>query len=110
MADWTAVEDDGTTRMVLRGEIDLGDYYSLSVALQRLEEPGPRLLAIDLREVSYMDSTGLRWLVEANERSRRAGRRMLVIPSPNATVNRIFQLCRLDEVLDLIEDSTPARV
>jgi anti-anti-sigma regulatory factor len=35
---------------------------------------------------------------------------MLVIPSPNATVNRIFQLCRLDEVLDLIEDSTLARV
>jgi anti-anti-sigma factor len=110
MAESTAYQHDGVSRLVLRGEIDLADYDSLSAELRRLEEPGPRLLAIDLREVSYLDSTGVRWLVEAHERSQRAGRRMLVIHSPDENVTRLFRLCRLDEVLDLIEGSAPARV
>jgi anti-anti-sigma factor len=109
MAESTAFQHDGVSRLVLRGEIDLADYDSLSAELERIEEHAPRLLAIDLREVSYLDSTGLRWLVEAHERSRIAGRRMLVIHSPNETVTRLFRLCRLDEVLDLIEDSTLTR-
>ena len=110
MAESTAFQHDGVSRLVLRGEVDLADYDSLSAELRRLETHRPRLLAIDLREVRYMDSTGVRWLVEAHQRSEAAGRRMLVIHSPDETVTRILRLCRLDELLDLIEDSTLARV
>jgi anti-sigma B factor antagonist len=109
MAQATAVQHDGVPRLVLRGEIDLADYDSLTAALHRLERPGPRILAIDLRHVDYIDSTGLRWLIEANERSRAVGRRLLVIHAKDERVERVFRLCALDEVLDLIEASAPAR-
>jgi hypothetical protein len=46
----------------------------------------------------------VRWLVEANERARTAGLRLLVIHSAGDAVLRVLRLCRLDEVLDLIED------
>ena len=81
---------------------------TLSAELRRLEAPRPRVLAIDLREVHYIDSTGVRWLVEANDRARTSGLRLLVIHSGEAVL-RVLRLCRLDEVLDLIEDA-PAPV
>jgi anti-sigma B factor antagonist len=110
MAQSTALQHDGVPRLVLRGEVDLADYDSLTASLRRLERPGLRALAIDLREVEYLDSTGLRWLIEANERSRVAGRRLLIIHSQDARVMRVIRLCRLDEVLDLIEAGAPAPV
>ena len=105
MAQAATVQHDGVTRLVLRGELDLADYDSLTDELRRLEEPGPRVLAIDLREVGYIDSTGLRWLIEADMRARSCGRRLLVIHAADESVARLLRLCRLDEVLDLIEDA-----
>jgi anti-anti-sigma factor len=69
MAHSTAFQDEEMTRLVLRGELDLADYDSLTTELRRLERPEPRVLAIDIREVRYIDSTGLRWLIEAHNRA-----------------------------------------
>ena len=110
MAEATAFHDDGVPRLALRGELDLADYDALNAEIRRLEAPGPRVLAIDLREVEYLDSTGVRWLVEAHERAGRAGRRLLVIHSPYEAVARVLSLCRLDDVLDLVEDAVQAPV
>ena len=109
MAEATAFQIDGVTRLVLRGEFDLADYDTLTAEVQRIEALRPRVLAIDLREVHYIDSSGVRWLVEAHERARTSGLRMLVIHGAGDAVLRVLRLCRLDEVLDLIED-TPAPV
>ena len=106
MAQAAAYEQDGVTRLVLRGELDLADYDSLSAVMRRLQAPRPRVLAIDLREVVYIDSTGVRWLIEANEWARGAGCRMFVIHTAAAAVTRVISLCRLEEVLDLIEDAS----
>ena len=51
----------------------------------------------------------MRWLVEAHERARTSGLRMLVIHGAGDAVLRVLRLCRLVEVLDLIEDA-PAPV
>ncbi len=107
MAESSGFQHDGVSRLVVRGEVDLADYEALTAQLRRLERPRPRVLAIDLREVVYMDSTGVRWLIEANGRAHAAGRRLLVIHAADETVSRMFRLCRLDEVLDLIEDAAP---
>ena len=104
MAQAAAFEQDGVTRLVVRGELDVGDYNSLSAVMRRLQAPRPRVLAIDLREVVYIDSTGVRWLIEANDWARSSGCRMFVIHTAAAAVARVLSLCRLDEVLDLIED------
>lgn len=107
MAEATAFQHDGTTRLVLSGEVDLADYESLSAHIRRLEERRPRVLTLDLRQVDYMDSTGVRWLLEAHERARQAGRRLLVIHSAGQALIRLFALCKLDELLDLVEDPAP---
>lgn len=100
-------ENDGRTRVSLRGELDISSAPVLEDALGRVEESGPRVLLVDLRELEFMDSTGLRTLVSADQRARDEGRRLAIVRGPEA-VDRIFTMTRLDERLELVDD--PAAV
>src|SRR5688572_18112047 len=63
-----------TVRLILRGELDLRTASTLGEAL-RVEEPDAETIVVDLREVRFLDSTGLAELAAANHRVRRAGGR-----------------------------------
>jgi anti-anti-sigma factor len=72
--DLTVARDaQGTCRLTLRGELDLGTAERLERALA---EAGDDVL-LDLRGLTFMDSTGVRVLLEAAERGAPA-LRMLV--------------------------------
>jgi anti-sigma B factor antagonist len=49
-------------RFVLRGEIDVSTVGALRTAVDHLDQPQIVRLALDLGEVTFMDSTGLGWL------------------------------------------------
>jgi anti-anti-sigma factor len=100
-------ETDGRTRVALRGELDISSAPVLEEALGRAEEAAPALLLIDLRQLEFMDSTGLRTVVSADQRAREAGRRVCIVRGPEP-VDRIFTVTRLDERLELVDD--PAAV
>ncbi len=93
---------DGQTRVALRGELDISSAPVLEEALGRAEESSPAVLLIDLRELEFMDSTGLRTVVSADQRAREAGRRLCIVRGPEP-VDRIFSVTRLDERLELID-------
>jgi anti-anti-sigma factor len=61
------LEHDGCETLVLAGELDLATTPELEVALSGVCAGAPRELEIDLRGVSFIDSTGLRGLVGAKE-------------------------------------------
>jgi anti-anti-sigma factor len=61
--DLTVAREAGVSRVTLRGELDLGTAARLEQALA--EADGDVLL--DLRELTFMDSTGVRVLLEAAE-------------------------------------------
>jgi anti-anti-sigma factor len=100
-------EDDGQVRLVLRGELDISSAQLLEDALTRLEADEPSTLLIDLRGLEFLDSTGLRTLVSADQRARDAGRRLAIVRGPEA-VDRIFNVTRLDERLDFVDDPAAA--
>jgi len=54
-----------------------------------------------------MDSTGLRVIVAADARAREQGRRLVIVRGSD-TVQRIIQMTRLDERLEIVDD--PAAV
>lgn len=74
----------GRTVVVLRGEIDLLTVPSLSARLDDLTA-GPRPdLIVDLRDVSFIDCSGLGMLCRARNRVRtREGRLRLITDSPS---------------------------
>lgn len=100
-------QGDGQVRLALRGELDISSAKLLEDALETLEAGAPSTLVIDLRELEFLDSTGLRTLVSADQRARDAGRRLAIVRGPEA-VDRIFNVTRLDERLDLVDDPAVA--
>jgi anti-anti-sigma factor len=89
--------DDATIVRVV-GELDVASATLLDDALKDAEATDASVIAIDLAGVSFIDSTGLRALLEAHARDTRharAGRLQITGGSPQAR-----KLFRLAGVLD----------
>lgn len=84
-------ERDQGYRLV--GEVDLSN----AAQLQRFAEPGPDLY-LDLSGVSFMDSTGLRSLIQVCQaRPDHA----VVVLNPSAPIKRLFEVTGVDRVDNL---------
>ena len=99
----TAATDDAGVRVVLSGELDIGSAPEVEQVLQQVEADGAPDLTIDLRALTFMDSTGLRMLVAADKRARDEGRSLRIIRGP-APVQRILDLTGLGDKLPLVDD------
>jgi anti-sigma B factor antagonist len=95
-------EADGV-RVVFVGELDIGAAQEAEDVLRRVEADGAPTLTIDLRGLTFMDSTGLRMLVAADKRSREAGRTLRIIRGP-APVQRILDLTGLGDRLPIVDE------
>src|SRR5690348_5791687 len=87
--------DHGAPRLVVAGELDLASAEQLEAQLRQLESAEPELLVLDLRELEFMDSTGLRAVIAADARARERGARLVVVRAPEE-VDRVFRLTRMD--------------
>jgi anti-sigma B factor antagonist len=92
---------DNAVKIVLRGELDLEHAYSFDEELKRVEALEPDCICIDLRELTFLDSTGLSRLVAARRRAMKAGRRLVLVRGP-AAVQRVFQLTAVDEAFEIV--------
>ena len=96
------VSGDETT-VLLSGELDISTAAELERVLGDLAvSDGPARIVMDLRDLRFMDSTGLRLLVTADLRLRREGRELALIPGPEP-VHRVFRLAMLEERLTFVD-------
>jgi anti-anti-sigma factor len=84
------------------GELDLASAEELEAGLKQLEAGEPDVLVLDLRELEFMDSTGLRTVIAADSRARERGARLVVVRAPEE-VDRVFRLTRMDQHLELVD-------
>ena len=96
-------ERDGFVHVSLQGELDLSTVQKVEDELSRVEDRADKLLVLDLRGLSFLDSTGLRLMVTADQRARKAGRRLAIVRGPE-TVHRVFTITRLDERLQMVDE------
>jgi anti-anti-sigma factor len=94
---------EGQTRMALVGELDIASAPRFEEGLAEAEADTPGVLVVDLRRVEFIDSTGLRAVIAADERARSAERRLVIIRGP-AAVERVFSVTQLDQRLDIVDD------
>ena len=92
---------DDTVTVALHGEVDVATVDQVRVALADAVAGRPRTIEIDLRGLSFIDSTGLGALVFGFQRSREEniGFR-LARPSPG--IRQILVLSGLLEVVELV--------
>jgi anti-sigma B factor antagonist len=97
-------EDGDAPRVVLTGEFDLSVVPGVEDEIRRVEQGVP-LLVVDLSGLEFMDSSGLRTLVSADERARANGRRLVIVQGP-PPVHRVFEITQLDQRLELVPDAS----
>ena len=90
------------TRVILSGELDLSNVRQFAAGLAEAEKPRPAELEIDLRALSFIDSSGLAELFAANRRSKEAGRRMTIV-SGHSPIERVLDIARVEDVMDVVE-------
>ncbi len=106
IADGTLVvrfsENGGARRVSLCGELDLANAATAESALQScFEEEGARVV-VDMRELEFIDSTGIALLVAILGRNEE-GAVVQFIPSPAPAVSRVLEVTGLAERLPLAE-------
>ena len=94
----------GTLAIVaLRGELDLLATSALEPELERLiDEPGIDVVALDLRALDFLDSSGLRAVVCAGARLTDCERRLVLVRGPSP-VQRVFEITRMTERLEFVD-------
>jgi anti-sigma B factor antagonist len=98
-------DGDGVVTAALSGEFDLAGIEHFESALATVESDSPQVVVVDLTGLEFMDSSGLRALVMADRRARKADRRFAIVPGPRS-VRRVFEITQLDSELDLIENAS----
>jgi anti-anti-sigma factor len=87
----------------LRGELDLLATTELEPELERLAElPDVDIVAVDLRGLDFLDSSGLRAVICARDRLEESERRLVLVRGPSA-VQRVFEITRMTERLEFVD-------
>jgi anti-sigma B factor antagonist len=92
----------GTARIVVRGELDLSTGPRVEEEIRRAEADRPETMILDLREVTFFDSTGLQLVLDADVRAREEGRTLIVAPG-DGEPRRILELAEVADRLRLEE-------
>jgi anti-anti-sigma factor len=97
------VQQQGSALLVApRGEIDLATVGLVREAVERELESGQDLI-LDLREVGFMDTSGLRYVLEMVERASKGGFDVRLVRGP-AAVQRVFEVSGLEPRLPFVDD------
>jgi anti-sigma B factor antagonist len=104
IADGTLIvrsrEDDGHQVVALAGELDLANAGTAKSALENSLADASAPVIVDMRELEFIDSTGIALLVSALSRNE-DGVRISFIPSDSPAVTRVLELTGLAERLPM---------
>ncbi len=95
---------DGTQAVVIgvSGELDLASSPALERELERGAASKAELVIVDLRDLEFMDSTGLSVLVRAHQRAIENGQRFGIVKGPQQ-VQRLLTLTGVADRLTLAD-------
>jgi anti-sigma B factor antagonist len=94
-------------RLVLAGELDIATVPELEQALAAIKD-GVERVVVDLSGLRFMDSTGLRTILRANQRLEAEGEQLLLMRGPSA-VQRVFETTGMAPRLRFYDGAAPAR-
>lgn len=90
---------DGVAIVEPHGELDLATVETLRGALDGIEDP--RRLVLDLRGLTFIDSTGLHVLVALDGRAQRDGFQLAIV-APAAPADQAIRMSGLDQALPFV--------
>jgi anti-anti-sigma factor len=93
----------GDTHVIeLAGELDLTTADEVDREIRRVEFTSAHVIAIDLHDVSFIDSTGLRVVLQAQRRSDNLGGRLAIIKAAEPA-QRLFDICGVAPTMPFVD-------
>lgn len=93
-------ESDRTV-LGLHGELDLLGAPLLQQEIDKVEQDTPGIVVLDLQDLQFVDSAGLRVILAAHERSQKQGREF-ALTRGSEQVQRLFTIAGVSEHLRII--------
>ena len=87
--------------VALHGDLDIGSVDRAKVAIGDAEEMGAQILVLDLRGLSFFDSSGLRLLIKTASRASVDGRRMVV--TAGGATRQLVDTIRADKLFEVAD-------
>jgi anti-sigma B factor antagonist len=102
------ISADGPARTVaLVGELDMANASTLAAELERAETEGAASIVVDMRELEFIDSTGIAVLVAAHRRLNDGADRIRLVKSEALEVQRVMDVTGLDRELPFASPDLP---
>jgi anti-sigma B factor antagonist len=89
---------DGRATIAVTGEIDIRSAPELREQLQTVLADGVTAIQLDLRNVTFLDSTALSVMVGAHKRLAREHGALDIVTSTEGAVRRVLEVTGLDRV------------
>ena len=91
-----------SVRVAPVGELDIATVEKLRTEVDRLREAGFAKLVLDLRGVRFLDSTGLRLVLELDAAAKDSSQELMLIRGSDV-VQRIFEVTQVAERLHFVD-------
>jgi anti-anti-sigma factor len=95
----TSLRDGPTWVLSVTGELDMNSVSVLAEQLTDGANGGFNKLTLDLRELAFMDSSGLRFLIELNDEANRDGWRLVLLAPTDQAAALVLHITGADEAL-----------
>ena len=95
----TEQDKNGVTVFVLEGRVDSGGSVEMDETLQAAVAQGKKKLVLDMAQVTYINSAGLRTLADVLTQSRNTGGDLRLV-ALNPKVERVFKIIGFDKFFD----------
>jgi anti-anti-sigma factor len=101
---------DGVLITRIRGEIDLSNVDSIGARIRGALDPDAPGLIVDLTQLDYLDSAGVRLLFQVADAVEESGGVMRAVVPPTAAIRRVLELADLEQRVPVDETEDAARV
>lgn len=99
---------DGVTVFTLEGRVDTQGAVDMDLALQTAVQEGKHKMVLDMSELRYISSAGLRTLADVLTRNKEAGGD-LKLYALNRKIMRVFQIVGFDKFFSIYDSLDAAK-
>jgi anti-anti-sigma factor len=86
----------------VHGEIDMSNAEHLGTAFNEVP-PDARAVILDLREVGYLDSAGLRMIYKLRNRLDHRGQQLRLVVAPGAAITEALRIAGIPQAIGAVE-------
>ena len=101
-----SAEEAGVMIISVKGRLDAASAGGLEGEVRRQVDAGSRRLVLDLTDLTYVSSAGIRVFLLAARQLRGLGTLLLAAPSP--MVRQVFDIAGVDAFVDVCETTAAA--